>query len=485
MNHKKMTTTISVVLVLLLGLVVTKRRPTSPPARENVTAPVLQTVPDADLTTEQPNSMGDKIMKRPKYRYARRKQHPTGRLSPEPPPVASKPKSQSHPKRYPPRSPRKKEYPRAKAQPRQIAAQVPNKAPEAETVTRTGQAQQGAGLRVDSEISWNSLPASGPPMNGHLKFKIKPPLQEGEKRIKRNLVVLIDVSGSMKVSLKGIATPVILMMDRLGADDRGVVVAFSDKAKVFPARTALSTYVRQLQPLTEARYTDLSVGLKKALSELAKGQHQGRVDQLIVLTDGLTGDGRALTHQQKCLQLSEKAGVPMTILGYGRKCNRSLLNQMAGRSGGEFTYVDDVSQLLESVMGDVIGLSGVISRNNRLVVTLISGLKVQNAYLLGRQGRQLGQVRVVNDRLEIPLGDFLEGQEFSVALEVVLPKGELGIMTVAEAEVHYDDVDGAPTVSSRSRVEIEYTDAGSVARRNPELKDILMETREAGSSRRI
>ena len=336
------------------------------------------------------------------------------------------------------------------------------------------------GPGIQSELSWDSIPSSGPPMNGHLKVKITPPTAPGsKKRVKRNLVVLIDVSGSMGVSTERIATPVSLMMQGLNADDRAVVVAFSDRAMVFQSDTSMATYQRELPALTRARSTNLRVGLETAIKELKKGKQHGRVNQFVVLTDGLTHVGSKHYHRQTCVSICKEARVPVDVLGYGRNHDAKLLGKIARASGGKYTHVRDVGLLLESVLGDVLGLSGVSTRDNVLILKLAPGVQSNQAFILGRNGRKLGAVRVVNREVRIPLGDLREGEEIEVVLEVLLPRGEVGISEIAKARVEYQQADGQYEHTSESKIHIKYSESWETSKKNPRMKDVLFETQNA------
>jgi len=322
------------------------------------------------------------------------------------------------------------------------------------------------------------LPAGGPKTNGHILLEIKPAAVAKPNKVKRNLVVLLDVSGSMRLPVEEILTPVILLINRLGPDDRCAVVTFSDRAKAFAAETSMAAYKRDVTPLTTANRTDLLVGLETAVGELRKGRFQNRVDQLVVLTDGLTlgpkGKRFKADHQRACLEVARQANIPITVFGYGSNCDRALLDQLAGNKG-KFIYTTSVNQLLDSVMGDVIGLSGVLTRNNNLVVTLTPGLQVNRAYLLGPNGQALGKLRVHNHKLEIPLGDLSEGESIRIALEAVLPKGQTGLVEIAQAQVQYTKPDGSKASTAPAKVELRYTESWERPQRNPALGKIVTE----------
>lgn len=395
---------------------------------------------------------------------------PPPRPRPEPPtatptPVVAQPTPE-------PESPQARRYPKARPKPKSSPKPVaPKKVARVEQPAK--RPHDPGDLNLGTGVSWDSLPSSGSTMNGYLTFEVGPGKAPAQKKIKRNLVVLIDVSGSMRMPVERIATPVILLMEKLGSEDRGAVVAFSDRAIVFASNTTMAGYKRSLEPLARARSTNLLVGLRAALREIEKGKGSGRTDQLVLLTDGLTSGGG--NHHQQCAIACKEAGVAATVLGYGQSCNRSLLRSIADHSGGDFTYVYDVTQLLETVVGDVLGLSGIVTRNNRLVVRLKNGVRVTRAFLLGPGGRPLAEPRVIDGKLEIPLGDLREGETFQVALEVVLPSGEIGTLGLAEAQVLYDGPDGTPTSTSPTKVDLEYTDGGSRPRRNPKLGDLVPE----------
>ncbi len=292
----------------------------------------------------------------------------------------------------------------------------------------------------------------------------------------------------MRLPIEDIVAPVILLMNRLTPQDKGAVVTFSDEAKAFHAATTMPAYKREVKPLTDAPRTDLLVGMEAAVKEIKKGRFQNREDQLVVLTDGLTsGPGGRKTkaiHNQKLLELARASGIPITVFGYGGNCDQVLLTQLARVSDGQFTYTSNVSQLLESVMGDVIGLSGAITRDNVLVLELKTDLKVRQAYLLGPGGRPLGQTRLRGNKLEIPLGTLSEGETIRIALEVVLPSGEVGNLEIADAKIRYRNPEGKTQVTPTRPVNLQYTESHQAARRNRQTADVVPQIQQMSKGRR-
>ncbi len=380
--------------------------------------------------------------------------------------VQPRPKARSYPKA----KPKPKDQPKVEQSPRPVAMVRPDRRPAARKA-------RGKELDLDAGVSFESVP-TGKAMSGHIAFEIGPGSAQSE-RTPKNLVVVLDVSGSMRLPVERIVTPVMLMMDRLQPADRAVVVAFSDRARVLPSSASMGTYRRLLESLIRASSTNLLVGLEAAQTELVRGRDSKRQDQLVVLTDGLTHSSSHY-HESHCLEVCQRMGLPITVLGYGENYNRSLLIAMADRTGGEFTYVYDVAELLEKVMGDVIGLSGVVTRNNRLVVTLHTDIKVARALVLGSRGRTIIRPEVNDNQLEIPLGDLREGETLQVVLEVVLPNGELGTLALAEAEVHYDKPTGERTTTAKSEVRVEYTESWTRPKRNRKMQDVTLDFQKAG-----
>ena len=128
----------------------------------------------------------------------------------------------------------------------------------------------------------------------------------------------------------------------------------------------------------------------------------------------------------------------------------------------------------------MLGLSGVQTRNNVLRISLAPGVKARNAYILGRNGENLGKVRVVNQQIALALGDFREGQELEIVLEVDLPKGEVGVSKIANAKLDYIKANGQAGTSRSAQVELEYKESWVKPSKNPAMKDVLFETQNAG-----
>lgn len=213
---------------------------------------------------------------------------------------------------------------------------------DADAVTSTLTVEPDAAPPRDSLGS--GLPAPDAAGSGTFSLTIVPPRDDSAARLPRDVVFVLDRSGSMggwkMVSAK---RAVARMIDSLDKTDRAAVVAFD---------SAIEYFTKGTEPLELREATDrnrwsmlewlaridarggtelargLAIGLEaaKAAGETAPARNQF----LILVTDGQVGDDRAVLQS-----LHERLGTTrLFVVGIETAVNEGLLSQLADASGG-------------------------------------------------------------------------------------------------------------------------------------------------------
>jgi len=192
------------------------------------------------------------------------------------------------------------------------------------------------------------------------------------ERMPLNLCLVLDHSTSMSgARLQAVREGVQYIVDHISPDDVLSIVVFNDRADVLlPSqknvdRARVRAMVSTIQP---AGGTELLQGLGTGIREVMRGRSERSLNHLILLTDGHTyGD------EQGCLEMAKWAGqnqIGMTLMGLGEDWNEGLLDQMATLSGGRSIYIDSPRKVVEAFGQIVNFLSGAVSRQTQLHITL-------------------------------------------------------------------------------------------------------------------
>lgn len=238
--------------------------------------------------------------------------------------------------------------------------------------------------------------------------------------IRINHMVVIDRSGSMgapddfsKLDAAKIAGS--LYVDAVSDNDRVGVVAFDgnevdcdDDAVILEALGTATNPKRtnakaDIAALVETGWTSIGDGLWKAQDQLDLFLADTDIHTMILLSDGEENEGRWWNSNVGCNSASSRIGPGDTIvntIAFGPEANQTLMQNIAGSTGGDYSYVD---------VTDTAGLStfavpaGPVAMANRLA----------DAYMRGLQ-RSRGL-----ERLFFTTGQAESGKSYSVGIPVL------------------------------------------------------------------
>jgi Ca-activated chloride channel family protein len=166
-----------------------------------------------------------------------------------------------------------------------------------------------------------------------------------------NLVLLIDVSGSMSSSdkLELLKSGFKLMVGRFTSNDRIAIVTYAGSAGVVLPSTGGSDRAKithALAGLGSGGSTAGAQGIITAYSIAEKNFIEGGNNRVILGTDGDFNVG--ISSQEELVSLIESErdkGIFLTTIGVGRgNYNDAMLEQVADHGNGTYEYIDDLEQ---------------------------------------------------------------------------------------------------------------------------------------------
>jgi Ca-activated chloride channel family protein len=270
-------------------------------------------------------------------------------------------------------------------------------------------------------------------------LSIIPPRREGFLGVARDVVFVLDRSGSMTgVKMASAARACSLLLATLGPRDRFAIQAFDNVTEwLKPDRTAgesdywlcadeagIALGEQFLRGITARGGTELDAALGEALKAIATRRNvDGRVPVVVLLTDGEVGDEARVL---KCIQ-KELSDARVFTVGIDTAVNEGFLKRLAALGGGTATFVEPGAQLEEALrsVGREIGNPlvvdmAVVGEDEGLNLSSIAPSRIPDLFA-GRATttffrlKKLGRVRVRGRHADSgSFEEVLEGQEITM-----------------------------------------------------------------------
>ena len=251
-----------------------------------------------------------------------------------------------------------------------------------------------------------------------------------EKRPDMNLVLLIDVSGSM---ISGDKLPLAVtafrqLAESLTENDRVSIVTYSGKEQIVLDSAKGSEYDKislALGSLSAQGATAGEAGINMAYSLAEKNFIKGGNNRIIMATDGDLNVGVSSPEELKALvEQKRESGVFLSVLGFGSgNLKDDRLETLADNGNGNYSYIDTQKEA-EKVLGKEL---------NATLVTVAKDVKAQiefdpaavEAYrLVGYENRALAAEDFTDDTKDA--GDMGAGHSSTALFEIIPAKGVLG-----------------------------------------------------------
>ncbi len=252
----------------------------------------------------------------------------------------------------------------------------------------------------------------------------------------RNLVFLIDVSGSMESSdrLPLLRTAMRMLVDELTADDRVALVVYAGSSGLVLPTTRGDEKVRihdALASLQAGGSTNGGEGIALAYRTARASFVKGGVNRVILATDGDFNVGIASRGDLlRMIEEERQHGVYLSVLGVGRgNLKDSTLEQLADRGNGNYAYLDSLHEARRVL----------VEQAGATLVTIAKDVKIQvefnpayvGAYrLIGYENRLLADEDFTDDTKDA--GEIGAGHAVTALYEIV-PRGKESFVPDVEA----------------------------------------------------
>ncbi len=183
----------------------------------------------------------------------------------------------------------------------------------------------------------------------YLLLMLMPPQQVAESPVPREMIFILDISGSMAgSSIIQAKAAVSLALEKLRLSDHFNIIVFNNSARALfsEAKPAEEQYLRQAGDYIGRIQADGGTEMKPALLLALDGSHRHeRLRQVIFLTDGAVGN------EDELLQLiNHRLGDSrLFTVGIGSAPNSYFMSRAAAMGRGTFAYIGKGTEVTEKM----------------------------------------------------------------------------------------------------------------------------------------
>jgi Ca-activated chloride channel family protein len=315
-------------------------------------------------------------------------------------------------------------------------------------VTTSGQCRAGqAPARGQRDFRRGRLAAalsapkllSGAPGEVYVSIDLTAAAADSVARPAVDLALVIDRSGSMagdklaaaKQAARGI-------VGRLAAGDRVALVQYDSSAEALVPLVRLDAegrgrLGRAIDGIVERGGTNLHGGMVLGQQELLRGAEPGRVNRVVLLSDGQANEG--VTDAPTLGRLAAGAadrGVRLTTVGMGLDYAEDLMELLAENGRGRYYYVKDAASLEGVFAGELASMQATVASAAELKLTpLCAGVEVLAVY--GYETRAQGASTVV------PMVDLFGGDSRRLVARLRVPAAAMGRADLLQVTLGYRD----------------------------------------------
>lgn len=239
----------------------------------------------------------------------------------------------------------------------------------------------------------------------------------------RNLVFLLDVSGSMAPpdKLPLLRNAMRMLVDTLTSQDRIAIVVYAGASGlVLPSTRGDQKEVihRALAQLEAGGSTNGAAGITLAYQIARRNFVRGGVNRVILATDGDFNVG--VTNQDELVRLIERereTGVFLSVLGVGTgNLKDSTMEKLADKGNGNYAYLDSLQEARKVLVHEGGATLTAIAKDVKIQVEFNPAV-VSSYRLIGYENRALRNEDFNNDRKDA--GEIGEGHTVTALYEIV------------------------------------------------------------------
>ncbi len=274
----------------------------------------------------------------------------------------------------------------------------------------------------------------------------------------RNLIFLVDVSGSMGHALPLVVSSLAYLTEQLGEQDRiGIVVYAGAAGTVLPPTvgTDKRTILGALERLEAGGSTNGGQGIELAYRLAEQHFVEGGVNRVMLATDGdfnvgVTGQGALV----ELIERKRRSGVFLSVLGFGgSNYQDGTMEQLADKGNGNYAYIDGLAEARKVLVEQSGATLQTIAKDVKIQVDFDPEV-VESYRLVGYTNRVLADRDFADDTKDA--GEIGAGHTVTAMYEIE-PKEDAEDAALMELKLRYKDPDG----SKSKLVRVPVSDGGA------------------------
>ena len=247
---------------------------------------------------------------------------------------------------------------------------------------------------------------------------------------KRNLVFLVDSSGSMSShnKLPLLKEGLKMLTKTMGEDDRISIVAYAGSAGTVLRPTSghdQDAILSSLDRLSSGGSTNGGQGIELAYKLAAENFDPNAINRIILASDGDFNVG--MTSKEALIELIEqkrKGGVYLSVLGFGSgNLKDATMEQLADKGNGNYSYIDSAMEA-KKVLVDEGGSTLITIAKDVKIQVKFNDKAVESYRLIGYENRMLAKEDFENDKVDA--GELGPGHSVTALYEIALKPGHGG-----------------------------------------------------------
>jgi Ca-activated chloride channel family protein len=241
----------------------------------------------------------------------------------------------------------------------------------------------------------------------------------------RNLVLLIDVSGSMMShdKLPLVRTALRMLVDTLNAQDRVAIVVYAGSTGLVLPSTSGDDKPRihnAIGQLEAGGSTNGGAGITLAYQIAQRHFVKGGINRVILATDGDFNVG--VTSHGDLIRLIEKnreGGVFLSVLGVGTgNLKDATMEQLADKGNGNYAYLDSLHEARKVLVAEAGSTLVTVAKDVKIQIEF-NPARVSAYRLIGYENRLLQDEDFNNDKKDA--GEIGAGHTVTALYEIVPP----------------------------------------------------------------
>jgi len=241
----------------------------------------------------------------------------------------------------------------------------------------------------------------------------------------RNLVFLIDVSGSMNEpnKLPLVQSSLQMLTKHLTARDRIGIVVYAGAAGIVLSSTPgddTETILQAIERLRAGGSTNGSGGIRLAYDVAQQHFIKGGVNRVLLATDGDFNVGVTSRDElSKLIEGKRESGIAISMLGFGMgNLKDATMERLADVGNGNYFYIDSMNEARKVLVDEADGTLVTVAKDVKLQIEFNPAV-VQSYRLIGYENRILRARDFNDDRKDA--GEMGAGHSVTALYELVPP----------------------------------------------------------------